>query len=54
MIHIGDGANDLEVWKKKECDLFIGFGLNNIDIDVKRDAPIFVTDINSFKRIILD
>ena len=39
--HIGDGKNDLEVWQAGFIDNFIGFGLNQVDKKVQKEAPIF-------------
>ena len=50
IIHIGDGENDLEVWKTKQCDVFIGFGVNYIDKKVKKEAPVFVESMEEFKK----
>ncbi len=50
IIHIGDGENDLEVWKSGEVDLFIGFGVNTINKKVKKEAPVFVNSIEELER----
>lgn len=50
IIHIGDGENDLEVWKTKQCDVFIGFGVNYIDKKIKKEAPVFVENMDDFRK----
>lgn len=52
VIHIGDGENDLEVWKSNEADIFIGFGVNKIKAKVAKEAPVFVKNIDEFDMII--
>ena len=52
VIHIGDHINDFEVWQAKECDLFIGFGLNRIIDEVYQNAPVFVKTLDEFKDVI--
>lgn len=49
IVHIGDGENDLEVWKAGQADFFIGFGINRLSTKVQKDAPIFVTNIKDLK-----
>jgi len=48
--HIGDGKNDLEVWQDGVIDNFIGFGLNQIDKKVEKEAPIFVKNISELEK----
>lgn len=50
VIHIGDGANDLEVYESKQADVFIGFGINRIDKTVQKKAPIFIRTIGEFEE----
>jgi len=50
IIHIGDGENDLEVWKSGEVDQFIGFGVNHVSKKVKKEAPVFVENIEDFEK----
>lgn len=52
IIHIGDGGNDLEVWKSGEVDAFIGFGVNTVVTKVQQEAPIFVKNIEEFKSVV--
>jgi HAD superfamily phosphoserine phosphatase-like hydrolase len=49
IVHVGDGMNDLEVYKEKSVDHFIGFGVYNINKDVEKNSPIFVYNVNDFK-----
>lgn len=51
IIHIGDHINDLEVQDGNIKDLtFIGFGLNNLVLEVEKNAKIFVKTIEEFKN----
>lgn len=50
VIHIGDGVNDLEAFRNKETDIFVGFGIHRIDKTVEKEAPIFVRNIDEFKQ----
>lgn len=50
VIHIGDGENDLEVWKAGEADLFIGFGVNKIVPKVEKEATVFVKTMKDFNH----
>jgi hydroxymethylpyrimidine pyrophosphatase-like HAD family hydrolase len=52
VIHIGDGENDLEVYQSGASDYFIGFGIHKIREKVKKEAPIFVENINEFRNVI--
>ena len=52
IIHIGDGENDLEVWKSGEVDMFIGFGINKTSPKVEKEAPVFVKNIEEFKSVV--
>lgn len=47
--HIGDGDNDLEVWKAGAVDNFIGFGIHKTRANVQKEAPVFVKTIEKFK-----
>lgn len=48
VVHVGDGDNDLEVWKAGEASIFIGFGVNRVSPKVESGAPIFVRNMNDF------
>ncbi len=50
VIHIGDGENDLEVWKAGEADKFIGFGINRYSTKVEDGSEIYVKTIEDFKN----
>ncbi len=50
VVHVGDGENDLEVWKAKEVETFIGFGLHVQVPEVKKEAPVFVTTWADFEK----
>ena len=52
IIHIGDGENDLEVWKSGKVDLFIGFGVNKVISKVAKESPIFVKTIEEFDNLL--
>jgi soluble P-type ATPase len=54
IVHVGDGMNDLAVYKEKSVDHFIGFGVYNVNKDVEKNAPIFVYNINDFKSELSD
>lgn len=49
VVHIGDGENDLEVWKAKEADVFIGFGVNRYSKKVEDGSEIYVKTMEHFK-----
>lgn len=51
-IHIGDGQNDLEVWKSGAVDLYIGVGYFKEDPIVKANAPIYASTIKDLKSIV--
>ena len=53
IIHIGDGENDLEVWKSGEADLFIGFGINTVNKKVKDEAPVFIDSIEELEMEVI-
>ncbi|XP_012254978.1 phosphoserine phosphatase isoform X3 [Athalia rosae] len=50
IVHIGDGATDLEVLPP--ADTFIGYGGNIIREDVKARAPWFITDFNELVKVL--
>jgi phosphoglycolate phosphatase-like HAD superfamily hydrolase len=54
VIMIGDGENDLEVFKLAEADYFIGYGLHKIRKKVKQESPIFVENMKDFRKIIFE
>lgn len=54
VVHIGDGKNDLDVWKSGQVDLFIGFGINRVVSQVEQEAPVFVKTVTEFQDIIKD
>ncbi|QED23746.1 HAD family hydrolase [Candidatus Deianiraea vastatrix] len=49
VVHIGDGENDLEVWKAKEADIFIGFGVNRYSKKVEAGSKIYVKTMDGFR-----
>ncbi|QED23228.1 HAD family hydrolase [Candidatus Deianiraea vastatrix] len=49
VVHIGDGENDLEVWKAKEADIFIGFGVNRYSKKVEAGSEIYVKTMDEFE-----
>jgi len=48
IVHVGDGENDLEVWKSGEVDIFIGFGVNIYREKVESDSDIYVKTMPDF------
>jgi 2-hydroxy-3-keto-5-methylthiopentenyl-1-phosphate phosphatase len=50
IIHVGDGVNDLEAFRNKQSDIFIGFGIHVVNNEVEKEAPIFVRTIDEFKQ----
>lgn len=49
VVHIGDGDNDLEVWKNGQADVFIGFGINKYRKKVEDGSKIYVKNMDQFK-----
>lgn len=52
VINIGDGLNDLEIFKAKESEIFIGFGVYKQHEQVKQNATHFVSSFEELKRIL--
>lgn len=52
VVHVGDGATDLEA--SPPADTFIGYGGNIVREDVKAKAPWFITDFNELVQVLTE